>query len=138
MVSSNSIVVERGGIDKRINLVYSEEFEEQQEKNPGGECPRANEGTGYIIRTIITDKKLSEKKVIENLALYENDYDTLDDALEISQGDNFGFSFIYSNGTAIGTDESDLNIDIKSEATNLLYVNKQGGIEEGTLILKVW
>ena len=136
--NSNSIVVERVSQDKRIQLSYSEDFKRQAEHNPIGPCPNILEGPGYTMRTILTNQRLSEKRIVENLFLYENDYDILAEELKVLKGDNFGFSFVYDNGTLIGTDESALNVEIKSEAITLLYVDQRGELKEGQLILKIW
>ena len=73
---------------------------------------------------------------MESIIVYQTSYSQLRENAGISKEGEFGFDFVYSNGTMIGTE--DLNPEFLSRGTPIKYVDKNLNIKYGRLITKVW
>lgn len=91
-----------------------------------------------IIESVRTDKHIFETKIIVLKEEYENGYDDLKEKLKVPAESEFGFSFIYSNETIIGTKEGNISISIYTEKVSIHYIDKEANINPGLIIIKVW
>ena len=125
--------------DDFFKIFNSEDFDGLPEESiiP---CTELENGEGYFINLIITAEYVFETKVIGLIEEYETEggYEALRDELKIPSGSDFGFGFAYSNGTAIGTEEKEVPINIYVREIPIQYVDKEANVLLGTINIRVW
>lgn len=134
--SGNDLYVERSG-NLFFRVYGSEEF------NIGGgvlgNCQPLSEGSqGYTLGLSRDSKDIFESKIIKLLNNYTADYEALKKDMKISSGDEFGFGFIYSNGTEIKTTTSNVTINVYADRVPVQYVKTDATIESGFIDIIVW
>ncbi len=107
--------------------------------DPGiSNCEDLNEDNGYIIGLVRTDKYIFESKVEDLMSKYRIDYGGTKDTLSVSDQNEFGFSFTYSNGTTIKTNEVNVSTDVFARELPVLYVDKNAGKVSGLIGIRIW
>lgn len=124
--------------NKRFFKIYYSEESFNDFPFEGGDCVSPGEGTDYMIESIKTNEKIFETKIIEFMNLYENSYEDVKEMLNFPAGNEFGFSFTYSNETTIGIEEINISLDIYTEDVPVQYVNKSANVNLGYLTVIVW
>ena len=94
--------------------------------------------SNYTVGLIRTEKYIFETKVIWLINYYNNSYETLKDDFEISDINDFSFSFIYNNNTEIKTNEKNVSISVYADSIPINYINKNASIEVGYIKIKIW
>ncbi len=117
-----------------IKVYYAEEL------NPsplfeGGGCHPITE---VLIGVIRKDTEVFELKMFDLFERYENEYDALKQEFNIPESSEFGFSFIFSNGTAISTQEEKPPASIYVKEVPIQYIDNQGNIDFGYINIRVW
>ena len=79
-----------------------------------------------------------ESKIFNLLNNYTQNYSGLKKNLGISDEDEFGFIFTYSNSTQVRTPEKNLTIDIYAERVPVQYIKIDGNREVGFIDVVVW
>jgi hypothetical protein len=134
-----SLFVDRG--DDQVDFFkirVSEEFEEIEEGEMENCKELKEDNEGYKIGSIKSNKYLFETRIIELKENYVSDYDSIKKELNISTGNEFGFDFIYNNGTVVGTEIGETKRDIYIEEIPVQYVDKEANILPGVIRIKVW
>ena len=135
----NNLFINRGdGQTDFFKIRISEEFEPIEEGKIPGCKPLKKDKEEYKIGSINVNKYLFETKIIELKENYSSDYDSLKKELNISIGNEFGFDFIYNNGTIIGTKTGETKRDIYIEDIPVQYIDKEANILPGVIRIKVW
>lgn len=118
--------------------IYSSEVELEGKPYNSGDC--ANPLTNYEPGLSRTEKKVSEEKVIELINRYSANYSKLKEDFKIPNSRDFGFGFIYNNGTLIPyeTPEKNASSDIYTNRVPVEYFDKQAEILQGFVNIKVW
>jgi hypothetical protein len=144
---STDLLIDREDGEKVFFKIYnSEEFPELEEAiiNPCSSLEKdeewEGEPVGYSIRLILKEGYVFEKKVIELLEEYESEggYENLRNELKIPSGTEFGFSFIYNNGTRIETKEKEIPTKVQVREIPVQYIDKESNVLLGTINIKIW
>ena len=121
-----------------FKIHVSKEFDEIEEGSMN-QCEKLEkDDEGYKIGSIKVTKYLFETKIIELKNLSDYDYDSLKKDLNISGGNEFGFDFIYDNGTIIETKTGETKTNIYIEEIPVQYIDKEANILQGIIRIKVW
>jgi len=141
----SDLLIDRESIQKSFFKAYnSEEFDELNKTTITPCTELVKDATwygtpsGYSINLIITDVYVFEKRVLELIDNYENDYDELKSELNIPAGTDFGFGLTYNNGTIIGTGNKSLSTSIYVRKIPMQYVSNEAEINLGYLDIQVW
>jgi len=135
-VSGDDLRVET---DENFFRVFgSEEFETPTGSLTG--CQPLNEGSDYFLGLVRTSEEIYETRIIELIDEYDSNYQGLKETLGVGVGDEFGFSFTYSNGTTIMTEERNVPASISIFVNNvqIQYINRTGARELGILSVRIW
>ena len=103
-----------------------------------GSCQDLEEGSGYILGVSREENLVFESKIFNLLNNYTQNYSGLKKNLGISDEDEFGFIFTYSNSTQVRTPEKNLTIDIYAERVPVQYIKIDGNREVGFIDVVVW
>ncbi len=106
-----------------------------------GSCSALTYGAssgGYSISGVRTDTYAFSEKIEDLILYYNSGYNSLKSQFSIPLGTDFGFSFTYQNQTNIGTADKDASADIYVESFPIQYINNNGSIEAGNLIIRAW
>lgn len=90
----------------------------------------------YVV-SVKKDRYVSEWKIINALSLYKTNYDQLRQNIGIS-AEEFGFDFIYANGTVVSTGNNEQILNIYTKKINVDYFDKNLNLNSGTVIVKIW
>ena len=84
-----------------------------------------------------TESYVTESKIKNLISQYEDNYTNLKDSLQLPEGDEFDFTFTYSNKTTIGV-KNDLSTNIYAEESPVQYTKNDGGISVGKINVRIW
>ncbi len=129
---SGDLTVQNTAQNRFFKIYFSSSISSQRSSLSG--CQDINEGD-YTAGLVKTEKKIFEKNIANAIASYKSDYDALKQKIGIS-GTDFGFDFIYENGTAIGTPENQNTANTKEASIN--YMSADLNSSYGKLIIKIW
>lgn len=87
---------------------------------------------------IKTRKHIFESKIISSINEYDVGYDGLKEGLKIPSGSEFGFSFTYSDGAIISTDEKEVLTNVYAKETPIQYIDEKANINAGFISVRVW
>jgi len=135
--SSSSVLVPWTG--NRFLKFYSslENFESMPLYSSG--CATPSEGTDFSIKSIKTEKYVFESNIFELKTMYDNSYEELKNYLNLPLEEEFGFSFINSEGiTIIETEKIPPSVSVYSKENYVTYIDNQSNILPGKIIIKVW
>ena len=118
--------------------IYSSEKLERSPIFGEGPCQVLRETDDYLLGLTRTNEHIFETKIIDSINTYEADYENFKSDLKIPAGSEFGFSFTYSNGTTIGTEEKDISISIYAEEIPIQYIDTDANFLPGFINIKVW
>lgn len=128
----NNLQIEKNEVNNNFFKIYSsEEFDQTDSSSVS--CTSAP----YTKGLVKLDNYVFEKKIIDLIEEYEDDYELLKNKLKISKNDEFDFSFIYNNKTEIGI-KKEVSTNIYVEEVQTQYVSKEGDILLGSIIIRVW
>ena len=136
--NGNSLFVSKNSNDFFLKIHESEEFAGAS-GNAISPCQSLNEGgSGYNFGFVKTNKQIFETKIIKLINDYKNDYETLKGMLGVAPGNEFGFSFTYSNETIIKTEEKNISVSVYINEIPIQYISKNAAGEPGFLNIKAW
>lgn len=132
-------------IDRDGNLFFriygSEEFDVGGGAISG--CQILTENSGYTLGLIKTDKNVFETKIIDFIENYSTDYENMKKQLRIPAENEFGFDFVYADGTNISA--QNFQIQPPTSSTNIYvdeiqvqYISRDAAREAGLLRIKIW
>lgn len=144
---NTDLIINRENKEKVFFKIYnSEEFSglEKTTVNPCTPLEKDEEWRGnpigYSISLIIKDEYVFENKVIELINDYESEggYENLRQEFNMPSGTEFGFSFIYNNGTIRETEEKGIPTKVQVREIPIQYVDKEANILLGSINIKIW
>lgn len=137
--SGNAIYFNDGTDYTRIDLkdfskiYYSEEaFASSVE----GSCESST--SSYMVKSIKTNEKIFETKIIALISLYETDYEDVKELLKVPEGNDFSFNFTYNDKTNIGTVKQIPSVNVYAEEIPVQYVDTEANLEPGAITIKIW
>lgn len=83
-------------------------------------------------------REVSEEKALDLIDYYNSNYSLLKDELGVLDENNFGFDFIYDNGTAVETETTNLTRDVFIEKFPTQYFNDDATRKGGFFRIKIW
>ena len=99
--------------------------------------------SGYTLGLVKTDKNIFETKITKFIENYSIDYENLKKQLKIPAENEFGFDFVYANGTIISA--QNFQVQPPASSTNIYvneipvqYISRDAAREAGTLRIKIW
>ena len=132
-------------MDRDGNLFFriygSEEFDIGTGTISG--CQSLIEGSEYTIGLVKKDTGIFETKIIEFIENYSANYDGAKKELKIPAENDFGFDFVYANGTTISAQNEKIqhptsNVNIYVDETPIQYISKDATREAGIFRIKIW
>ena len=123
--------------DGFLKVYYAEQFERSPEYTGPSNCFVVRP-EDYEITYEISNKKIYEKKIIDLISEYENNYEELKEELGVPTGSDFWFSFEYNNGTIIGPEEIIPSVNVYATEFPIQYVDESANVLIGILRIKVW
>ena len=133
-IEEQALVIEVGYLFSGFLKIYSSEGLDSSIGSVGGGCEPI---TQYDFSSIRTKEYITQNSVEELLSNYNNDYEILKNEFEIPEGTEFGFSFVYNNGTEVGTEyPSSESMNIYLDSAYMQYVDSNANLNMG--LLKVW
>lgn len=98
-------------------------------------CDNIVEGE-YTIGTTIQKEYLYESLILQLIDDYSKSpkFERSDSPSSV----NLGISFIYNNGTEIGTRNRNISTDVFVREDSIEYLDSKGDIHPGKLVLKIW
>ena len=134
-VQGNSLIIGTGKNFKGfLKFYYSDELGSSPAFEGGGCEPITN----IIVGLIKTETRIFETIIEDLIKQYDDYYELLKEELKIPAGSEFGFSFTYSDGTIIGTEEKEISTSIYAEEILIQYIDEEANILSGLLNIKVW
>ena len=124
-----------------FKVYEADEFEELSKISLDGlGCTELTNENGYSITLIRETKYVFESKVLKILDDYNDDesYKNLIENLKVSEENDFGFNFIYSDETVIETKERGTPGNVYVREIPVEYVDKEANILLGKVNIKVW
>jgi hypothetical protein len=100
-------------------------------------CQAITEGSDYTIGEVYEKKYVFENKLLQLISEYSN-YTKIKEELKVPEGSDFGISFSDSNGSIMRTTEKDVTVNIYSDEKQIEYVDSNGNIKSGKLMIKIW
>jgi len=137
VLTDEGMIIEWTNDEEFFKIYYSEEKFINSTSDYSCTLPVADVNN-YSVGSIRTKDQIFESRVISLIDTYESDYKTLKEDLKIPLGTEFGFGFIYSNGSVIGTEEKNISINIYVEEIPIQYMDYEANINSGFLNIKVW
>ena len=135
--SSSDLIVERNSSEDTFLKIYSsEEFVELTTKPKGG-CKVLN-NEQYKIKLLKSSKYISKAKVEELNNNYLGEYGNLKEELNIAIGSDFGFGFIYNNGSIIEIKSENVSRSVYAREVPVRYLDDGANILSGYMKIKIW
>jgi len=134
--SDNNLIVNRGS--NTFLKIYGSEELKSLTTNPESSCAVLTKGSGYEIRLLKLSKYISKTKVEELNANYLGEYANLKEELNIPEGSDFGFGFIYNNGTIIETESKNVSRSVYTKEIPVRYLDDEANILSGDIKIKIW
>lgn len=146
-VSGNGFYIIKSESGEKFFTIYdSTNFSQSAIIPPAESCTTLDYGPGagnYTISQEKTGEYVFESAIKSMISKYGTgdgiNYGVLKSQLGVSGQNNFGFDFIYQNGTSIGTlNQIQSSTNVYSQSFPIDYVSVNGSIESGSLVVRVW
>jgi len=134
-ISGQDLFVQRDGDEIFLKVYGSEEFNIIE--GIISPCQQLSEGSGYIFGLIRSEKNIFEKRIIQIIESYNNNYESLKEELNIA-GNEFRLGFTYANGTIISTEEKEVLVSVFVDEFPIQYISKDAVRELGSLNVGIW
>ncbi len=136
-ISGQDLFVEINENEIFLKIYGSEEFSNITEGTISP-CQQLSEGSlGYIFGLIRSEKNIFEKRIIQIIESYNNNYESLKEELNIA-GNEFRLGFTYANGTSISTEEKEVLVSVFVDEFPIQYISKDAVRELGSLNVGIW
>ena len=137
-ISGQNLFVQRNVEEIFLKIYESEEFSNITEGTMSF-CKELSEGPGgYIFGLIRSEKNIFEKRIIQMIESYNNDYESLKEELNIAAGNEFRLGFTYANGTSISTEEKEVLVSVFVDEFQIQYISNDAVRELGSLNVGIW
>jgi len=135
-VSGQNLFVQRTESEIFLKVYKSEEFDIAD--GTISPCQPLSEGSGgYIFGLIRSEKNIFEKRIIQIIESYNDNYESLKEELNIA-GNEFRLGFTYANGTSISTEEKEVLVSVFVDEFPIQYISKDAARELGSLNVGIW
>jgi hypothetical protein len=136
-ILGQDLLVKGIGDEKFLKIYGSENFSTIGPKTSS--CQPLSEGSGgYIFGLIRSEKNIFEKRIIQMIESYNNDYESLKEELNIAAGNEFRLGFTYANGTSISTEEKEVLVSVFVDEFQIQYISNDAVRELGSLNVGIW
>ncbi len=135
-VSNSDLIVDRDSSDLTFLKIYSSEELESLNERATGECELLE--TKYEIELLKSSKYISKAKVEELNNNYLGEYGNLKEELNIAIGSDFGFGFIYNNGSIIEIKSENVSRSVYAREVPVRYLDDGANILSGYMKIKIW
>ena len=136
-ISGQDLYVEKNGEEIFLKIYGSEEFDITETGTMSG-CRYLTEGPqGYVLGLVRTEKNVFEKRIIELIESYNNNYESLKGGLNMGS-DDFRLGFTYANGTVVSTEEKEVLGNVFINEVPIQYISKNAAREAGSLNVGIW
>ena len=125
---------ENNGIN-RFFKIYASNGIFSQENDLNG-CKNVQK-TEYTLGNVKTERHIFEQNIINAIELYDTDYSLLKQNIGLLSGE-FGFDFVYADGTVLSTGESTQRVSVYTKQTPVDYLDKNLNSDAGSIIIKTW
>ena len=129
-ISGQDLFVENGD-EKFLKIYGSENFSDTDL----GTMPSCQ--LDYTFGLIRSEKNIFEKRIIQIIESYNNNYESLKEELNIA-GNEFRLGFTYANGTSISTEEKEVLVSVFVDEFPIQYISKDAVREFGSLNVGIW
>ena len=136
-ISGQDLYVEKTSEDIFLKISGSGEFDVTETGTMSG-CRHLSEEGGYVLGLVQTEKNIFEKRILQLIEIYNQNYEGLKESLNLASGNDFSLGFIYSNETSISTEREEIFTDVFIEEVPIQYISKNADKEAGFLKLGVW
>lgn len=137
-ISGSDLFVQRNGDEIFLRVYGSEEFN-ITETGAITPCQPLSEGSqGYIFGLIRSEKNIFEKRIIQVIKSYNDDYKSLKEELNVGSGNDFRLDFIYANKTILSTEEKEVLVSVFVDEFQIQYISKDAVRELGSLNVRIW
>ncbi len=136
-ISGQGLFVATPGNEIFLKIYGSEEFN-TTETGTMSDCQPLSEGSEYTFGLIKSEKNIFEKRIIQIIESYNNNYESLKLELNLAQGNEFRLDFIYANGTLISTEEKEVLVNVFVDEFPIQYISKDAVREFGSLNVGIW
>lgn len=121
-----------------FSIYYSEKFDDANGESTIP-CKKLNkESKDYILGSTRTEEYIFGRIIEEMIERYGEDYELLKEELKIPPGNEFGFSFTYSDGGIIGTEEKEILTSVYAREVPIQYIDEEANIRSGFLNFRIW
>jgi len=135
-VSGQNLFVQRTESEIFLKVYKSEEFDIAD--GTISPCQPLSEGSGgYIFGLIRSEKNIFEKRIIQIIESYNDNYESLKEELNIA-GNEFRLGFTYANGTSISTEEKEVLVSVFVDEFQIQYISNDAVRELGSLNVGIW
>lgn len=132
---SGDLLIDRDSVENNFFKIYgSDEFDSLGQESVTG-CEVLND---YEINLLKSDEYISMKNVRALEGSYQTNYESLKEEFEIPEGSDFGFGFVYSNGTVIETSNENVSRNIYVEEFPVQYLDRDANVLSGKIKVSVW
>jgi len=137
-VQGQGLLIEVGyNFNGFLKIYYSNSIERSPEFSGGGCHPVTD--NDFTIGTVRTYENTFESKIIDLTQEYEDNYEDLKERLGVPDENDFGFSLLDSNYYLINeTSETLPSTTVYVEEFLIQYVDENGNILSGFLIIRIW
>lgn len=129
-ISGQDLFVENGN-EKFLKIYGSENFSDT-DLGTMSSCQ-----LDYTFGLIRSEKNIFEKRIIQIIESYNNNYESLKEELNIA-GNEFRLGFTYANGTSISTEEKEVLVSVFVDEFPIQYISKDAARELGSLNVGIW
>ena len=90
------------------------------------------------VESTTREKYIFDKEIIKMIDYYQTDYRSFKDFLGIPPGNEFSFSFEYSNGSVINSGQKNVSISVRAEQEFFTYMDAKGDLGLGSFTVEAW
>lgn len=126
---------ENNGINRFFKIYASNGIESSETDFPIV-CQNIQPGR-YTVGVVKTEEHILEKNILDVIELYRTNYTLLKQNIGLMTVE-FGFDFIYNNGTILSTEESSQRVSIYTKEVSFDYLDKNLNDNVGSMVIKTW
>ena len=128
------LLAENNGVNRFFKVYASEGINSQENVLSGCQSIPKSSYTAGIAKT---EDGIFEQKILAAIQLYKTNYTALKQNIGISSGE-FGFDFVYNNGTILSTGETNQKTNIFAKEIPVNYLDTSLNSNAGSIIIKTW
>lgn len=131
-ISGQNLFVETTESEMFLKIYGSENFNVTDD----GTMPSCK--LDYTFGLIKSEKNIFERRILQIIESYNNNYKSLKEELNLASGNEFGLDFTYANGTIISTEEKEVLVSVFVDEFPIQYISEDAVREPGSLNVRIW